>query len=215
MTEFTPSTRELSNARRRLKRQIMAIADVDADVAAAVELCGLPEPRLRESGFATFMSIIVSQQVSTEAAASIWGKVLAAFPTMTPRAIARSKPEKLRAAGLSGRKVEYAQGLARAVLSGEFQPDALPNMSDEEAIEHIVAVRGFGRWSAEIYLMFSLQRKDIFAADDLALLIALQRLKGLPEKPTGKVARELVAHWAPWRSAGSLFLWHYYRGAPT
>ena len=76
-------------------------------------------------------------------------------------------------------------------------------------------MRGFGDWSAEIYLMFSLQRSDIFPANDLALQVALQKLKGLAERPGDKQARELIEHWAPWRSAGSLFLWHFYRGAPT
>ena len=213
MTSLT--NKDHINARRRLKRHIRAIATVDEHVAAGVDLCGFPEPRLRDRGFATFLSIIVSQQVSTEAAASIWNKVCLAFPTMNAKTIARCKPEKLRAAGLSGRKVEYAQGLAASILQGTFCPGQLPEMSDEDAIAHIVAQRGFGNWSAEIYLMFSLQRKDIFAADDLALLIALQRLKGLKERPTGKEAREIVAHWAPHRTAGSLFLWHYYRGAPT
>jgi DNA-3-methyladenine glycosylase II len=88
-------------------------------------------------------------------------------------------------------------------------------MDDAQAIRSITALRGFGDWSAEIYLMFSLQRSDIFPANDLALQIALQRLKGLEQRPDEKQTRSLIEHWSPWRSAGSLFLWHYYRGAPT
>jgi len=88
-------------------------------------------------------------------------------------------------------------------------------MTDTEAINAITALRGFGHWSAEIYLMFSLKRQDVFPADDLALQVALGRLKSLSEKPTPKQARDLVAHWTPWRSVGSLFLWHYYQGAPA
>ena len=91
----------------------------------------------------------------------------------------------------------------------------LPVLEDQEAIKTITALRGFGVWSAEIYLMFSLQRRDIFPANDLALQVALQRLKGLDNRPKEKQVRELIRHWSPWRSAGSLFLWHYYRGAPT
>ena len=89
------------------------------------------------------------------------------------------------------------------------------DMDDQSAIKAITALRGFGPWSAEIYLMFSLQRSDIFPAGDLALRIALQRLKGIDEVLDEKQARALVEPWSPYRSAGSLFLWHYYRGAPT
>ena len=92
---------------------------------------------------------------------------------------------------------------------------AMAALEDEEAITQITAVRGFGRWSAEIYLMFSLGRPDVFPADDLALQVGLQKLYRLPEKPTPKEARALSEHWSPRRSAGSLFLWHYYAGAPT
>lgn len=208
-------SREIINARRRLKRHIDAIAKTDEQVYQALQLVGYPEPRLRAAGFETLLSIIVSQQVSTEAANSIWQRVCSAVPSLNAPAVADCEPERLRAAGMSGRKVEYAKGLADSILSGDFDPDALADMSDDQALEQIIALRGFGRWSAEIYLMFSLRRADIFAADDLALQIALQRLKGLADKPSAKHARELVAHWAPRRSAGSLFLWHYYRGAPA
>jgi DNA-3-methyladenine glycosylase II len=120
----------------------------------------------------------------------------------------------LREAGMSFRKIEYAKGLAEAIDSGKFDVEGLVSLEDSEAIAAITSLRGFGPWSAEIYLMFSLNRQDIFPADDLALLVALGRLKGLPAKPTPKVAREMVKHWSPWRSVGSLFLWRYYRGAP-
>ncbi len=203
------------NAKRRLRRHLDALALADNDVSLALEHVGYPEPRLREHGFEPFLSIIVSQQISTAAAHSIWNRLCAVLPEVSAEQVARAKPEVLRGAGLSGRKVEYAQGLAAAILNGEFRPDSLPDMADDEAVEHIVQLRGFGRWSAEIYLMFSLQRPDIFAADDLALQVALQRLKQLPEKPSARQARQLVEHWAPRRSAGCLFLWHYYRGAPA
>jgi DNA-3-methyladenine glycosylase II len=141
--------------------------------------------------------------------------VIALMPAIEAQHLLAVPEKALRAAGLSARKVEYAQGLAHAVVNGEFDPDGLVAMDDESAIAEITALRGFGRWSAEIYLMFSLSRKDLFPADDLALQVALGRLKGLDSKPTARQARELTAHWAPYRTAGSLFLWHYYRGAPA
>jgi DNA-3-methyladenine glycosylase II len=194
---------------------IQALADLDPDVAGALGQLGPPPPRIRPAGFETFLSTIVSQQISTEAARAIMARVAALLPERSAAALLDVDDEALRGAGLSYRKVEYAKGLARAVTESRFDIEGLEAMADDNAIAAITALRGFGRWSAEIYLMFSLGRRDIFPADDLALQVALGRLKGLDGKPTPKQARELVAHWAPWRSVGSLFLWHYYRGAPN
>ena len=117
-------------------------------------------------------------------------------------------------AGLSRRKAEYATGLARTILDGRFDPATLAGLGDNEAIAAICTLHGFGRWSAEIYVMFSLQRPDVFPADDLALQRALQNLKGWSKRPAAAEAREAVVHWSPWRTVGSLFLWHLYRAAP-
>jgi len=198
-----------------IHQALEALAEVDSDVARALPQVGYPVSRVRDAGFGTFLSIIVSQQLSTESARAIMGRVDNLLGVLTAERLLSVEPQALREAGLSFRKIEYAQGLAEAVASGQLDIDALSGMSDEDAINAIIALRGFGRWSAEIYLMFSLDRRDIFPADDLALLVALGRLKRLDSKPTPKQAREILAHWSPWRSAGSLFLWHYYRGAPA
>lgn len=192
-----------------------ALSQVDREIEQAFAEMGPPPPRIRPKGFETFLSTIVSQQISTEVARVILARVKDCLPEISADALLETKDQALREAGLSSRKIEYAKGMAEAVVSGSFDIQGLEGMSDDDAIANIMAVRGFGRWSAEIYLMFSLQRQDIFPADDLALRVALGRLKNLPDKPTAKQARELVAHWSPWRSVGSLFLWHYYRGAPT
>jgi DNA-3-methyladenine glycosylase II len=191
------------------------IACIDADVASAVDSIGYPQPRIRPQGFETFFSTIVGQQISTESAAAIMQRVRDLLPRLDASSLLNLPEGALREAGLSTRKVEYAQGLANAILDGDFVPEDLQEMENKEAIRAITALRGLGVWSAEIYLMFSLQRDDIFPADDLALQVALQRLKGLAQRPTPKQAHALIEHWSPWRSAGSLFLWHYYRGAPT
>ena len=196
-----------SNRRRRLKRHIDALAKIDPDVKMAVGEFGYPLPRVRPAGFETFLSVIVSQQISVGAARAIFARVSETMGEMNAEALLACSVDKLRAAGLSRRKVEYAIGMAEKIVAGDFNPDRLQEMEDESAISQIVAVRGFGRWSAEIYLMFSLGRPDIFPADDLALQVALQRLKKLEDRPTAKQARELTNHWKPRRSAGSLFLW--------
>ena len=192
-----------------------AIAQIDIEVKQALAIYGYPAPRIRPAGFETFLSTIVGQQISTEAAAAIMGRIRGLLPDMRAQRLLELPDGALRQAGLSGRKVEYAQGLATAIADGELDVDALAEQSDVEAIGAITALRGFGVWSAEIYLMFSLKRRDIFPANDLALQVALQKLKGLEQRPSEKQAREVIAHWSPWRSAGSLFLWHFYRGAPT
>ena len=191
------------------------IASVDIDVKKALPVFGYPAPRIRPPGFETFLSTIVGQQISTEAARAIMARLHDLLPEMSAHRVLELPDGALREAGLSGRKVEYAQGLAEAIADGSLDVDALAEQTDAEAIRSITALRGFGIWSAEIYLMFSLNRRDIFPANDLALQVALQKLKGLEGRPNEKQARDLIEHWSPWRSAGSLFLWHYYRGAPT
>ena len=198
----------------RIKRDLDWLAEKDFELRRGIEQVGYPLPRIREPGFGTLLSTIVSQQISTEAAAAIMQRVRALLPQMDPVALLQLPAQALREAGLSQRKVEYAESLARAFVDKRFDPEALNDMSDEEALKMITSLRGFGRWSAEIYLMFSLQRADIFPAGDLAVRVGLQKLRGLDEPLNEVQARELAESWAPCRSAGSLFLWHYYRGAP-
>ena len=199
---------------RYITRALNALAKRDDDVRDALSAYGKPKPRIRPEGFETFVNTVVAQQISTHAANAIMGRVRKRLPRLTPRTLMKVSDEDLRSAGLSFRKIEYLRGLAEAELSGRLGIKRLGELNDEEAIERIMQLRGFGRWSAEIYLMFSLGRRDIFPADDLALQVALGRLKGLDKRPTAKEARRLTEAWAPYRSAASLFLWHYYQGQP-
>ncbi|MBN1009031.1 DNA-3-methyladenine glycosylase family protein [Amphritea pacifica] len=198
-----------------IDQALQQLARVDDDIARALPQTGAPAPRQRASGFAALLAIIIGQQVSTEAAAAIRGRVETLLAEVSAERLLAVDDQALRDAGMSWRKIEYANGLAGAVVDKTLDLETLPHLPDDEAIRVISSLRGFGRWSAEIYLMFSLQRQDIFPADDLALLVALGRLKRLVQKPTPRQARDLIEHWAPYRSAGSLFLWHYYRGAPV
>jgi DNA-3-methyladenine glycosylase II len=200
---------------QKIKRHLNKLALIDADLERGLELVRYPKPRIREQGFATLLSTVVGQQISTHAAAAVMHRVRALLPKIEAVELLLLPPGALREAGLSLRKVEYVEGLAQAIVEGSFNPSQLEAMDDPTAIKTITSLRGFGPWSAEIYLMFSLQRSDIFPAGDLALRIALQKLKGIDTTLDEKQARELVAGWSPYRSAGSLFLWHYYRGAPT
>ncbi|MCV6610633.1 MAG: DNA-3-methyladenine glycosylase 2 family protein [Amphritea sp.] len=192
---------------QQIDHALQQLALQDDDVARGLALVGTPPPRIRPSGFPTLLSIVISQQLATSAAAAIRERVEGLLGEVTPQRFLDADDQALRDVGLSWRKIEYGNGLARAIDEETLDLQKLRELSDNEAIKAITALRGFGRWSAEIYLMFSLNRPDVFPADDLALLVALQRLKDLDEKPTPKQARELIEHWAPWRSAGSLFLW--------
>ena len=199
---------------RALTRSLNILAKRDDALKEALAVHGKPRPRQRPEGFETFVNTVVAQQISTHAASAIMGRVKKLLPRCTPRMLLKANEADLRAAGLSFRKIEYLQGLAEAELSGALGIKTLGSLSDEEAIERIVQLRGFGRWSAEIYLMFSLDRRDIFPADDLALQVALGRLRKLDRRPTASESRKLTESWAPHRTAASLFLWHYYQGQP-
>jgi DNA-3-methyladenine glycosylase II len=191
------------------------LATIDADVARALERVGYPAPRQREPGFATLLRIMVAQQLSTRSAAAIWARVeQACLPLVTAERFLNLGDEAFRVIGFSRQKMAYGRSLAAAVTSGALDLEALAGVPEEEAIAAISALRGFGRWSAEIYLLFALGRADVFPADDLGLQIGMQRLKGLAARPNRKALHQLAEPWRPWRGCGAIFLWHYY-GAAT
>ena len=199
----------------RLRAMLDTLAAGDPDLRRALARVGYPASRQRDPGFATLLRIVLAQQVSTASAAAIWRKLEAALQgEITPARLLALDDAALRAAGFSARKVEYARGLCAVVTTGTLDIAGLALLEEEAAIGTLVALRGFGRWSAEIYLLFALGRADVFPADDLAIQIAIQRLRGLAARPGGKLARELAEPWRPYRGAAAVFLWHYY-GAAT
>lgn len=195
----------------QLQTCLDALAAEHRPVADALAAHGYPEPRLRPRGAGTMMRAIVAQQVSTKAAASIWKKLEAACGgDMDDLARVAATPfDVLRAAGLSGQKASYVHALAEAVATGRLDFNALPS-DDEEAIALLSSIKGIGRWSAEIYLLFAEGRADVFPAGDLALQVQLGRLLGEETRPTEKRARALAEPMRPHRGALSIFLWHNY-----
>lgn len=168
----------------------------------------LIEHRHRPCSYEAFARTIVGQQLSTKAAATIWGRVQLLADPFEPKKVLKLQDSVLRAAGLSGQKVVYLRGLSEAVLSKAFEPEKLEKLSDAEVIEAITALKGFGRWSAEMVLMFALVRPDVFSGGDLGLREGLKRVLKLPERPTEKESVVLAARWAGHRTAASLLLWH-------
>ncbi|MBE9553992.1 MAG: DNA-3-methyladenine glycosylase 2 family protein [Proteobacteria bacterium] len=189
---------------------LAALAVADPDVARALDEVGSPEMRNREPGFEALLGAIVSQQISKAAAQTVWDRLVTAADPLGPETILVLDEDALRAAGLSRQKATYARGLAEAVVTGAIDLGGLAQLPDETVIEQLVALKGIGRWSAEIYLLFALGRPDAFPADDLALMIGAQRLKRLDDRPNRTALTEIAEAWRPWRGPAALLLWHYY-----
>ena len=193
-----------------LAEGLQALGRMDRDVARALAEAGPPVLRRREPGFEALLGAIVSQQISKAAAQTVWDRLVAAADPLGPETILALSEDALRAAGLSRQKANYAHGLAEAVVTGAIDLDGLAHLPDEAVAEKLVALKGIGRWSAEIYLLFALGRPDAFPADDLALMIGAQRLKQLDDRPNRKALMEIAEAWRPWRGPAALLLWHYY-----
>lgn len=198
-----------------LNHSLDALAAAEPAFARTLASHGRPEPRISEPGVETLLRTIVGQQVSVAAARSMWAKLTARYgePVALEPLIAASD-EELREAGLSRQKAGYARSLAALVLSGELDLANLP-ADDEEAIALLTRVKGIGRWSAEIYLLFAEGRGDVWPAGDLAVQIELGRMLGLDGKPTEKQLRELAESWRPHRGAAAVLAWHSYNSVGT
>lgn len=212
MTALTFASHPLSKT--VLVAGIDRLAHLDQDVARALARVGYPAPRQREPGFATLLRIMVAQQLSTRSAAAIWGRLEAACaPAVSAERFLELDQAAFRAIGFSRQKIAHGRALAEAVAGGALDLEALAGIPEEEAIAAISALRGFGRWSGEIYLLFALGRADVFPADDLGLQIGMQRLKRLAARPNRKAMDQLALRWRPLRGCGAIFLWHYYGSA--
>jgi DNA-3-methyladenine glycosylase II len=202
-----------------------ALAAADPTMAALIERMGKLDiaTRLRRrkeerpaDAYGALLRAIVGQQLSTKAARTIYLRVLDLFggTTPSPEQLLEASEEELRGCGLSGRKTEYIRDLARHVLSGELELDRLPDLDDEQVIEEIVAVRGLGRWTAEMFLLFHLQRPDVLSGGDLGIRKAIQIEYGLEEMPTPTRVVEIGEPWRPYRSLASLYLWESLAAVP-
>ena len=183
-----------------------ALAAADPALGALIDRVGHVERGPYETGFAVVARSIVAQQLSEKVAPIIWGRVVERVG-VSPEAIAAAAFEDLRACGLSGRKVEYLQGIACATLAGEIDWDGLEALLDEEVIADLTRLRGVGRWTAEMYLIFALGRPDVLALDDLGVRISAGRVLGLGRAATRDELAERGERWRPYRSTASLWLW--------
>ncbi len=197
-----------------LRAGIDALAALEPAFAAGLARVGYPAPRIRSRGYETLLRTIVGQQVSVKAADAMWRKLGEQVGDLAdPAAIAAASDEQLRAGSLSRQKASYARSLADEVTSGRLDLANLP-AADEEAIAALVRIKGIGRWSAEIYLLFAEGRPDIWPAGDLAVQVEVGRLLGHDARPSEKRVRELAEAWRPHRGAAAIFAWHHYGAGP-
>ncbi|MFL0357331.1 DNA-3-methyladenine glycosylase family protein [Erythrobacter sp. GH1-10] len=195
---------------KQMQDGLDALAREDEVLARELARVGYPEPRIRPRGYKTLLRTIVGQQVSVAAASSMWNKLEAELgEDFTPACLLKRDFDTLRACGLSRQKQGYARSLCELVEAGELDFDALP-ADDEQAIEELTRIKGIGRWSAEIYLLFAEGRPDIWPAGDLAVQEGVKRLLDMDERPKEKEAREIGSRWSPHRGAMAIFTWHYY-----
>jgi len=192
-----------------------ALASDHERIARALAQVGYPEERRRDHSFATLARIIVGQQVSVAAAASITRKLVDTVGgDLTAASVLNSPEEDLRGAGLSRQKVSYMQSLATAEASGQLSLTTLPTLSDDDATAAITAIKGFGEWSAHMYLMFSLGRPDIWPVGDLAVREGFKRIQGLDGRPTAAQLKPLGEPYRPYRSALAMLCWRFCTAEP-
>ena len=194
-----------------LRAGLDALSIIEPRFGTAIAQVGYPEPRIRPRGYETLLRTIVGQQVSFKAADAVWAKLAATLGDVTtPDILLAASEDVLRGCGLSRQKQGYARSLAGLIMAGELDLHHLPS-DDEEAIALLTQVKGIGRWSAEIYLLFAEGRPDIWPAGDLAVQIDVGAIMKLPERPSEKAVRDIGEAWRPHRGAAAIFAWHHYK----
>ena len=183
----------------------------DPDLAAILTRAGPLPWRSRPPGFSALLHGIVAQMISNQAALAIWTRLSAVPGALDPAGLLTIPDETLRAAGLSRPKVVHARALATAFVDRTLETDRLAGLDDEAAIAAISSVRGLGRWTAEVYLLFALGRLDVFPAGDVALQASAAHLKGLETRPDARSLRAMAEIWRPGRGLAARLLWHHWR----
>ena len=198
-----------------IRRALDALAADNAVVRQAIAQVGYPPSRRREHSFESLARIVMGQQLSTKAAATIAQRVDETVGgELLPETLLATAPDKLRVAGLSRQKIGYLQSLAEAVISDALPIETLPQLTDDEVEAAITAVRGLGRWSAHMYMMFALGRPDIWPSGDLAVRVGFGRIMGCKDRPDEKKVINEGSAFSPYRSALALLCWKFYSEAP-
>jgi DNA-3-methyladenine glycosylase II len=190
------------------------LASSDPELQKIIDTHGYPPFWSRPNSFESLVHIILEQQVSLASALSALNKLKERVQELTPARILLLTDEEMRASYVSRQKSSYIKYLAEALLSGQLKLDDLPHLPDEAVRALLVALKGIGNWTADVYLMFALQRADIFPIGDLAAVNALKRVKQLPAETTREEMLSITAKWQPYRTLAAMLLWHYYLSSP-
>lgn len=190
------------------------LASKDADLQKIIDTHGYPPFWSRPNSFESLVHIILEQQVSLASALSALNKLKERVRELTPARVLLLTDEEMRACYVSRQKNGYIKYLAEALLSGQLKLEEFHEMPDDEIRKQLVALKGIGNWTADVYLMFALQRADIFPIGDLAAVNALKRVKKLPIETTIEEMLEITARWKPYRTLAAMLLWHYYLSVP-
>ena len=193
-----------------LRQGVELLAARDADLAALLHRWGPPPLWAREPGFPALILIILEQQVSLASARAAFNRLLALATPLTPARFLQLDDETLRAIGFSRQKASYSRHLAQAIVRGEFDLDGLAALPDAAARAALLARKGIGPWTADVYLLMCLGRSDSWPVGDLGLLVAVQTVKRLAQRPTAVEMVEIAEPWRPWRAIAARLLWHHY-----
>ena len=208
MTQILPSPR--IDSVEAIAAHIESLVSIDPRLASVSEFAGPVQPRIHPSGFAGMAKVITGQQVSVASASAIWSRFAQLPGALDPVTYLALSEEQVRAAGFSGSKFRTVGAIAEAMVAGTLDFDHLETLPADEAVRYLVAHKGIGPWTAEVYLMFCARHPDVFPAGDLALLKAVHHGLGLDARPTIKDMIGIAARWTPHRSAAALLFWRYF-----
>ncbi|MGH7999023.1 MAG: DNA-3-methyladenine glycosylase family protein [Brasilonema sp.] len=194
---------------------LMELTSRDSNFARVIETLGAPPMWERKAGFPTLMRIILEQQVSLASARAVYERLYAVVVPLTPENFLTLDDAQLKAVGFSRQKTVYGRALANAIMNGQLDLAKLETMDETTIRTELKRIKGIGDWTVDIYLMVALQRPDVFPKGDLALAIALQKLKGLTVRPTPEELEAIADNWRPWRAIAAKILWHYYLSNPN
>ena len=193
-----------------LARGLSFLSAADSDLARVVERCGAPPLWKRAAGFQTLVYIMLEQQVSLASAKAVYERLLAISTPLAPAKLLELDDALLKSIGFSRQKIAYTKGLARAIVEGDLDLNAIELMDDAAARAELVKFKGIGSWTADIYLLRALLRPDVWPAGDLALAVAAQRIKRLNARPTPDELNAMSESWRPWRAVAARILWQDY-----
>ena len=202
-------------SRKDLRRAVAELSGRDPDLGAVVQRLGQPPLWARRPGFSTLVQIVLEQQVSLASARAALGRLRAAIGRITPQRVAALSEDELRSHGLTRQKARYCRDLAGLVISGKLDLQQIANADDGTARQALLAVRGIGPWTADVYLLMALLRPDVWPDGDLALIATVGGLKRLQPSAAAIRVRRIAAAWRPWRSVAARILWHHYLSPPT